>query len=714
MRQVLQYQKTGEVAVEEVPSPQCPEGGILVNTAYSLISAGTEKISVTNAQGSLLERAKKQPDQVRTVIDTIKKEGILSTLDKVKSKLDSYKVLGYSASGTVAESRCDEFSTGDRVAAAGAGYAVHAGVIAIPKNLACKLPESVKFEDAAYTTVGTIALQGVRQADLRLGENAAVIGLGLIGQITVQLLKASGCRVIGMDINEGLFTQAIDFGCDMALRSDSESLPQAQSYTRGIGFDAVIITASADSNQPLELALKLARKKGKIVIVGAVTMNVPRSPFYEKELELRISCSYGPGRYDPNYEERGIDYPAGYIRWAENRNMQAFVDLLESKRMNVDKLTTHIFDIENAPKAYDIITGKEKEHHLGILLRYGNENIRSSAFVESSKVKPGIDNIKLGFVGAGNFAKFNLIPPLKETGIEFTAVSTATGANAKSAAETFGFKYSTTDSRALIKRDDVNLVFCATQHDTHSKYVIESINSGKPVFVEKPLCVTRAQLDEIDKAVSINNPVIMVGFNRRFSKPFLEMAEFYKNRTEPMVINYRVNAGSLPKTHWVESPDQGGRILGEACHFIDCMVFLTKALPIKVYAEQISTNNRENVSHETCAITIKFSDGSVGVIEYLSNGDSSISKELCTVFCEKRAAIMDNFRTLELISSGKTKKMKFDGKKGHREEIFRTIESLKRNGRMPIPYIHLRAVTLAAFAAEESMASGLPVIFDSL
>ncbi|MGA2296882.1 MAG: bi-domain-containing oxidoreductase [FCB group bacterium] len=709
MLQILQYQKTGEMKVEEVPAPECFPGGILVRTEYSLISAGTEKISVENAQSSMLQRAKKQPDQVKLVRDFIKKEGFLSTLKRVRAKLDSYKVLGYSASGVVIESECDEFVPGDRVACAGAGFANHSEIISIPKNLAAKIPDDVSFEDASYTTVASIAMQGVRQADVRLGETVAVIGLGLIGQITIQLLKSAGCRVVGLDINESSFDNALKFGCDAVYLSNSDSVKSIYAFAKGLGCDAVLITASTPSNEPVELALKLTRKKGRIVIVGAVGMNLPRSPFYEKELDIKISCSYGPGRYDTNYEIEGNDYPSAYVRWTENRNMQSVLDLILQKKLDVKSLTTHVFEIEKAQTAYDLVTGKVKEPFLGILIHYAEKETPKNKFIQNTNAQAPKSSIGLGFIGAGAFAQTFLLPALKNTGIDFSCVSNAIPVDAISVAKQFGFKNSTSDSSELIKREDINLIFCATHHDTHAKYVIEAIEAGKPVYVEKPLAISSEELEKIDEAVTKHDGSVMVGFNRRFSKSFKLIDDFFKMRHDPMVISYRVNAGYIPKSNWSQQEKNGGRIIGEVCHFIDCMVYLTKSLPVKVYAESISSNNSETKNHDNVIITIKFSDGSVGVVEYLANGDSALPKEYCEVFCENSTALMNNFQSVELMRVSKVKKISLDGKKGHNEEVIITINAVKKGENMPIPYNQIRAVTLATFAAELSLSKGMPV-----
>lgn len=710
MLQVVQYQKDGNISLEEMPIPQCPEGGVLVRNINSLISAGTERTSVTNTQSSLLQRAKKQPEQVKLVMDFLKKEGIMSTISRVRSKLDSYKNLGYSSAGIVVESRCDEFKPGDRVACAGAGFAVHAEVVAIPRNLVVKIPDGVEFEEAAYTTLGSIALQGVRQADMRLGETVAVIGLGLLGQLAVQMLKASGCIVIGMDINESLFEKAREYGCDYLCLSNPDNIRNIVAFTGGLGCDAVILAASTGSNEPVEMALKITRKKGKIVVLGAVGMNLPRSPFYEKEIDFRISCSYGPGRYDDNYEINGNDYPPAYVRWTENRNMQAVLELIRSGKLDVRSMTTHTYQLNDAGKAYGLITGKSDEKYLGILLHYPDRPEALIKQVVLRKDSSPLKDIRLGFIGSGTFAQGYLLPVLQESGIEMHIVSTATSVNALTAAKKFGFKTGTTDSKSIIDDKDINLVFCATKHDSHAEYVAGSMKAGKAVFVEKPLATDRQQLDEIDTIHNESNGRLMVGYNRRFSKPFTDIKKFFGSRRQPMIISYRVNAGKLPLSHWVYSENQGmGRIIGESCHFIDCLVYLTGSVPVRVFAECISGSSEDQHNSDNTIITIKFSDGSVGTVQYISNGDSSVPKEYCEVFCEDSAAIMTNFTEVVYARGGKTNKTGYDGKKGHKEEVTAMINALSKGLEMPIPYNQLRNVSLVTFAVLDSLDTGMPV-----
>ena len=709
MLQAVQHQKTGEIEVKELPAPTLRSGWIVVATQASLISAGTERASVEKSKASLIERARKQPEDVHQVIDMAKKEGLFNTIRKVQNRLDSYRTLGYSTAGIVVESGCDEFAPGDRVACAGAGYAVHAEVITLPRNLAVKIPEGVSFDEASFTTLGAIALQGIRQADLRLGENVAVIGLGLLGQLTVGMLKASGCRVIGLDIDESQFELARRFGADATAPSNGDALKIVESFTRGLGADSVIITAGTSSNAPIELAIKMTRKKGRVVVVGAVGMDLPRSPFYEKELEITISCSYGPGRYDPAYEEEGQDYPAGYVRWTENRNMEAVLDMIASGSLNVEQIITHRFPIAEAAGAYDLIMGKIKEPFVGVVLTYPEyrEETRFSRSIqvkEASNFNPQASNterLRLGFVGAGNFAQCHLIPHLRKLDLDLISAVTATPANARSVAEKFDFAEASTDSIGVIESDRTNALFIATQHDTHGDYVVRALEAGKHVFVEKPLAINREELERIREIAQKGNDRVMVGFNRRFSESFVFIKKYFDGVVEPLSIFYRVNAGHIPLSSWIQRPEQGGRIIGEGCHFIDAMQFLTGARPVVVDVQAICSENVEVRNADTVSITVTFDDGSIGTLHYFSNGAKSIPKEYCEVYGGGRTAIMEDFRRVTLASETKSSFKKFNGSKGHREEVIATVEAMKTGSPMPISFQSLYDTTLATFEAVE-------------
>lgn len=708
MLQAIQYQKTGELSVKELPAPELKPGMVIVRTHASLISAGTERTSVETAKASMLQKARSRPDLVKQVLDMAKKEGAMATWEKVRTRLDSYKALGYSAAGVVIASSVDEFAPGDRVACAGAGYASHAEVIAVPKNLVVKVPEEVTLDQACFTTLGAIAMQGVRQAKVSLGESVAVIGLGLLGQLTVQLLKASGCRVIGLDINERQFALAREFGADAVTTSSGGAASVIESFTRGLGADAVIITASTGSNDPMELALKSARKKGRVVVVGAVGMNLPRSPFYEKELEVTIACSYGPGRYDPSYEEDGHDYPVAWVRWTERRNMESVIDLIAAKKLDVERMITHRIPIAEAERAYDLITGKINEPYIGIVLNYPDRG--EKGMLRTVKVGNGASNgsanLGIGFVGAGNFAQSFLLPNAKKFGARLVAVATSTSVNAHSVAEKFGFSEATTDAPALIANKGIDAVFIATRHDTHGEFVARALDAGKQVFVEKPLAISREELETIRGIVEAKNDRVMVGFNRRFSASVKAVKGNFTGIGEPLVMLYRVNAGFIPLESWVQAESQGGRIIGEGCHFIDTMQFLTDARPVSVYAAAIGSRNAQVKNADSVSITVRFSDGSVGTLLYLANGDAAIAKEYMEVHGGGRSAIMDNFRQVTLARGRKTKVEKFDGDKGHAEEVRQTLVAMKDRAAMPISFQSLYDTTLVTLAAMESLATG--------
>ncbi len=715
MQQVIQYQKTGEISVVDLPPPLARPGYVLVRNVASLISAGTERTSVQTAQASLLGKARSRPDLVRQVFANLKREGIWATIQKVRNRLDNYKELGYSSAGIVLATDVETLTPGEAVACAGAGYAVHAEIVAVPKNLVCRIPQGVSFEEAAFTTLGAIALQGVRQADVRVGENVVVIGLGLLGLLTLQILKASGCRVVGIDITDRNFTLARSLGCDACYLSRADTAERIQAFTRGIGADAVIITASTPSNQPLELALDIARKKGTIAIVGVVGMNIPRSPFYEKELNLTIACSYGPGRYDPLYEEFGIDYPAGYVRWTEQRNMEAFLDLLASKKVNVQPLITHRFPIADALQAYDLITGKRKEPYIGIILTYPERSAHPKRYIPPTPQRTSAKlPLSIGFIGAGNFAQSYLLPPLQAAGVQLRGVATSRPATAKAVSEKFGFTYGTTDPEEIFSDPEIDAVFIASRHDSHAAYVIAALQSGKHVFVEKPLALTP---EELDRIVEVHREakglVLMVGFNRRFSKPFRTIREFFAPVAEPKVLLYRVHAGTLPPTHWLLQPDQGGRIIGEACHFIDTMAFLANA-PVQSVAAMTTAAHRTDVpAEEDTTVTLRFQDGSVGTLLYIATGSAALPKEYAEIFGGGKTATMENFRTVQLWDHKKQRR-KFDGKKGHTEEVQHFLNVLLGREEPQFSFASFVNTTAATFAIHRALQTGTIIEVETL
>jgi len=713
MRQVIQYQKSGEMSIEDLPAPQLKRGGILVRNHFSLISAGTERSSVATAQASMIGKARSRPDLVRQTLDNVKREGLLPTIAKVQNRLDNFKELGYSSAGIVVESATDEFKAGDRVACGGVGYASHAELIHVPKNLAVLVPDQVSLEEAAFTTVTSIAMQGVRQADLRVGERVVVSGLGLIGLLTVQILKASGCSVLALDVSDRNFELARQFGCDEFGVSDESSIAKVESFTRGYGSDAVIITAATTSNDPVQFAMRYARKRSKVVIVGAVGMDIQRSPFYEKELDFRISCSYGPGRYDPAYEEQGNDYPIGYVRWTEKRNMQSVLDLMAEGRVDVKSLTTHTFDVGQSLEAYDIVTGKTPARYIGILLRYPVEegaalqNVRRVDLVAADKPLP-VGQPVLGFVGAGNHTQSYLLPPLQKLSATLKIVATSKPVNAMSAAKKFNFHAFATDVDEVFKDPSVNLVFINTRHDSHGRYVLQALRAEKAVFVEKPLAIYAEELDEIvDEYNSIcqrgNAPFIMVGYNRRFSEAMQAVKEFMSAAGEPLVITYRVNAGFLPATSWYQGSEQGGRVVGEVCHFVDTMQYLTGSIPVSVYAVA-PANPSNRYQQENASVEIAFADGSVGHVLYLANGAPSMPKEYMEAFGGGRCASMDSFKSVALYDGRNAKKKSFSGDKGHAAEMKAVLDGVKL-GKPPISFESLVRTSRTTFAILDSLQS---------
>ncbi|MDC6385470.1 oxidoreductase [Flagellimonas taeanensis] len=713
MKQVIQNFKTGDLYIDEVPVPAITDRMVLVENKFSLISSGTERGTVKVAKANLIGKAKQRPDLVAQVLQNMKKEGIKATLDKVRTKLDSLKALGYSTSGVIKASLDSNsiFKPGDRVACAGQDYASHSEFVGVPQNLVAKIPDNVSFEEASYTTLGAIALQGVRQAEPRLGDKVCVIGLGLLGQITVQLLKANGCRVFGVDLSPKLVEISKGSGADEALlRGDENLLTATDNFTNGHGFDSVIITAATSSNDPIELSAIISRKKGKVIVVGAVKMDIPRDPdFYRKELELKMSCSYGPGRYDVNYEENGNDYPLAYVRYTEQRNMEAFLDLVSQGVIRLNDLTTHVFDISEAEKAYEIVMGTNPEPHIGILLSYPDSSEgKDSTSVPLSRNKP-LGALNVGFIGAGSFAQSYLIPHVKSWGeASLDTVVTTKGISAKNVASKFLFNNASTSSADVLNNDGINTVFIATPHNSHAKYVVECLEAGKNVFVEKPLAMNTEELIKVKSAYETNQGLLMVGFNRRFSPLASRIKAEFENNGEPKVINIRINAGFIPKEHWTQNPELGGgRVIGEMCHFIDLFQFFVDAKPVKVYAECIKTNNTQITPEDNISVVVSFGDGSIGNLLYLGNGDKSMPKELVEVFSGGKIGRIFDFRNGSIHKNNKEIKLKESGK-GHRQEVMAFLASLKDNGKEPIPFESIYNTTLVTFKILDSLVTGLP------
>ncbi len=706
MKQVIQNFRTGVLKVDEVPETICRGGGVLVTNVASLISAGTEKMAVDLAQKSLIGKARERPDLVRQVLSKLKRDGLMSTIQTVRARLEAPLALGYSCAGIVREvgRGAEEFRVGDRAACAGMNYASHAETVFVPKNLTVKIPEGVSFDQAAYVTLGAIALQGVRTAEAKVGESIAVIGLGLLGQLTVQILKAAGCRVIGIDLDPAKNELARSLGADLAIRRSDDVEGAVAQFTAGLGVDAVIVSAAAETNDPIELAGAIARDRAIVSMVGAVGMNIPRKVYYEKELQLRLSRSYGPGRYDAQYEEEGRDYPIGYVRWTERRNMQEFLRLVAVGSIKLEPLTSHRFPIEQAGQAYQIITGRSKEDFLGILLHY--QAVREAT--QPGKViplnpQPSDRAVRLGVIGAGNFARSILLPRLaRAANVSLIGIAAATGRNAKTTGEQYGFSFCSTDYRELLNRDDINTVLIATRHDSHARMTADAVRAGKAVYVEKPLAIGEDGLHEVAEAVAGSNGRVMVGFNRRFSSLSAELKGFFDG-VDSLAITYRINAGAIPKESWIQGEEGGGRILGEVCHFVDYLQFLTGAEPVEVQAYQSAAGE------DTLSAIIKLSDGSLGNINYFATGDRGLQKERVEVYGGGRTAVLDDFRSLELWRDGKrktTRKLAQD--KGFDQELQSFIESVRKGGEMPISWRSLVMTTLATLRMVEALGSGKP------
>jgi predicted dehydrogenase/threonine dehydrogenase-like Zn-dependent dehydrogenase len=727
MKQLLQDARSGELAVAEVPAPQLLPGCVLVRTAASLVSAGTERASAEFARKNIAAKAKARPDLVRDVIAKIQRDGLAATVGTVRSRLSQPQSLGYSSAGTViaVADGISDIAVGDRVACAGAGYAVHGEFACVPRLLVAKIPDAtiVSFDEAAFATVGAICLHGIRTAEVALGETVAVIGLGLLGQITLQLLKAAGCRVLGMDLVEQRATLAMQNGADAASASAHEFANLCFQKTGGVGVDAVLITAETPMSGPVNLAAEVARDRATVVAVGTVGMELERKLYYEKELTFRVSRSYGPGRYDAAYEQKGRDYPIGHVRWTETRNMQAFLQFIADGKINLAPLITHRFPVDEAARAYDLILGRASEPFLGVLLTYEQDRVGEAPSATSQRIQaasssalisvPGA-SIGLAVLGAGGFAQNTLLPALKEIStVRFIAVCNATGPRSRSAAQKFGFSYSANSEEELFCDPDVNAVLIATRHHLHAGQVRAAIEAGKAVFCEKPLCLTESELAGIVRAIAhrppqaSRTPLLMVGFNRRFAPMAAELKKFLSQVHDPISMHYRVNAGHIPGDHWVNDPEQGGgRILGEVCHFVDFLCFLAGATPVEVRAESIG--NPGQYSMDNIVATLKFANGSVGTITYLANGDKSASKERLEVFGGASVAILEDFRRLELVRNGKKKilRNRWGQDKGHESEMRLFVEAALGKIPPPIPFEQIAGSTLATLRLQNACQTG--------
>lgn len=678
MKQLIQSFKTGELGLFDVPAPVCQENGALVQTTVSLVSAGTEKMLVDFAKKSMLSKAKDRPDLVKQVVDKMKKEGVKNTLEKVFTKLDTPIPLGYSIAGRVIEvgENMSGVNIGDRVACGGAGYANHSEINYIPKNLMVKIPDGVDDIDASFVTVGAIALQSIRKTEPKLGERVAVMGLGLLGQLTVQMLKANGCKVIGSDVDPVKIELAKKLGADEACHA-GDLIAKANEFSNGYGVDAVIIAASTMSSQPIIDAAEISRMRGRVVCLGLVGMDLPRNDYYKKELDLRLSMAYGPGRYDPMYEEKGIDYPYDLVRWTEQRNFDAFLGLIEEGKVSPKELLTHSYAFENTMEAYDLLEGKIQESYLGIVLKYGKKiNLDEHKVVKRTDKFISNNKINVGLIGAGNFTKAVLLPNIQKTsGYELVGVCTATGVSAQGVGKKYDFKYITTDSKEIFSNDEVNSLFVTTQHNHHASLVTQAIESKKHCFVEKPLCIYEEELENINEAYQ-GETIVQVGFNRRFSPMIQEMKRSLHGQIS---MNYRINAGVIPKDVWIQDREiGGGRIIGEVCHFIDTCSYLIDSEVSSVYASTIQKSDQSIPDEDNINIVLNYANGSTATIAYYAYGDSGMPKEYIEVFGNQVSMQMRDFRELIVFKDGKTHKSKSSNQdKGFKAELVAFREAVK-------------------------------------
>ena len=712
MKQILQSLKTGVTKTAEVPCPAIQRGQILIRSSVTLVSAGTERMLVEFGKAGWIDKARQQPDKVRMVLDKIKTDGLMPTVEAVFNKLDQPLPLGYCNVGTVLDigSGVSGFAIDERVVSNGK----HAEAVSVPVNLCAKVPESVADEDAAFTVLGAIALQGIRLVNPTLGETVVVTGLGLIGLMTVQLLRAQGCRVLGLDFDPLKLALARQFGAETVdLGVGQDPLAAALVLSRGRGVDAVLITASTKSNEPVHQAAQMCRKRGRIVLVGVTGLELSRADFFEKELSFQVSCSYGPGRYDPNYEEKGQDYPVGFVRWTEQRNLEAVLDMMADGRIDVKPLISHRFEIDEAVQAYELVGGSAPS--LGILLSYPSVSEKPDAILRNQTVnlgpaRPSVGKATLGFIGSGNYATAVLIPAFKAAGVRLKTVASAGGVSAAHAGRKFGFEKTTTATEEVFADPEINAVVVATRHDSHALQVCHALEAGKPVFVEKPLALTLDELSQVEVAYASaltagQMPLVMVGFNRRFAPQAVKVKSLLTALDAPKALVMMVNAGAIPSTHWTQDRAVGGgRIVGEACHFIDLLRYLAGS-PI-VDAQVVSLGNAKGLTGlgDTVTLTLRFADGSMGTVHYLANGHKSFPKERLEVFCSGRILQLDNFRKLKGFGwPGFAKMNLWRQDKGQKDCAAAFVRAVESGGEAPIAFDELVEVSRVTIQIAEAL-----------
>ncbi len=716
MKQIFQNLSTGETELAEVPCPQVKPGCLLIQSRASLVSIGTERMVLEFGKASLLAKAKQQPEKVKQVLEKIKTDGLLATVETVQAKLDKPIALGYSNAGVVLKvgDGVSDFSVGDRVISNGP----HAEVVCVPKNLCAKIPDPVDDEVAAFTVIASIALQGVRLIQPTLGERIVVIGLGLVGLLTVQILQAHGCRVLGVDFHDDKLKLAEFLGAETVhLAAGEDPVASGLSFSSGRGVDAVLITASTQSDEPVHQAAQMCRKRGRIVLVGVTGLELQRSDFYDKELTFQVSCSYGPGRYDPEYEERGMDYPLGFVRWTEQRNFEAVLEMMACGRLQTQSLITHRFPFSQAPAAYQLI--HESQAPLGVLLQHPeadptrqesitNPTVILTNVAGNSSPKTTADPV-IAMIGAGGFATGVLLPTLRKAGIRLKTIASLGGLNGMHSGRKFGFENTTTELDSIIKDPEINTVFITTRHDSHADLVCRALTSGKHVFVEKPLALNQEQLRKIIEAYEEtrrqNKPgILLTGFNRRFSPHVGKMKSLLETMKEPISMIMTVNAGAIPPKHWVQDPKiGGGRIVGEGCHFIDLLRFLAGSPIQQIQAAKIKSKQD---CADTVTITLTFTNGSMGTVHYFSSGHKSFPKERLEVFGAGKILRLDNFQTLTGYGWLNFKRLhRWRQDKGHFGEITAFIKAIQTGGASPIPFPELIEVTEASFQVVDLLTS---------
>jgi len=707
MKQVLV--KRGNVIIEDIPMPTVTNNTVLVKTFYSLISTGTEMGSIEESSESIVDKIRKKPELVRKGLDAVREHGLMQTYKMATKEEGAGLPLGYSMAGEVLDvgSNITDIKPGDRVACAGAGLANHAEFVNIPRNLLVKIPENISLKNAATITLGAIALQGVRQANPKIGETLVVTGLGLLGLLTVQIVKANGCRVIGLDTDKKRCELAGELGADFVLNTNNaEYIERINAITEGMGADVSIITASTTSSAPVNQAMNYTRKKGTVVVVGAVGMSLKRVPFYQKEIDFKISCSYGPGRYDPDYEEKGCDYPHAYVRWTENRNMQAYLDLIENGKINLKHFTQHEYAIEDAPSAYSVLKGSD-DRPLAIVLKYPEQIKEIPSVTRMLKPDPEGRNImghvRVGLIGAGAFATTMHLPNLMVLSDKYKlkGVVDIDGVKAKGVADKYKAEYTSTDYREILADNDIDLVFITTRHNSHASIAIDALKAGKAVFIEKPMALNKDELNKLSVSLNETNLPFLVGFNRRFSPFAKRIKELVTDRISPMIIDYQMNAGFIPPEHWTQGEDGGGRNIGEACHIYDLFTFFTESQIERITAGAIGRVSSRFQRSDNFTTTLHFKDGSICNLVYTALGSRKYSKEQMKVYYDNKMIVMDDYKTLKVYGDD-VKGLKLRRQdKGHLEQLRCFAEILKSSENYPIPLWQLTQATEISFEVEK-------------